>query len=126
MDTASGYQAESATVERFFQWGKRSGGINYQVCLLCVKVNQGGYLGIDFCKGLILETFEFAHNGKEYKDLSSERQGQMSVRCPWSAVRGGMEHGVRITNLEIFSWIVTPDSYLLAFQNRLDKGAELE
>ena len=93
MDTASGYQGESATVERFFQWGKRSGGINYQVCLLCVKVNQGGYLGIDFCKGLILETFEFAHNGKEYKDLSLERQVQMSVGRPSSVVAQGIEHG---------------------------------
>jgi hypothetical protein len=93
VDAPCGNKGETASVEGFVERRERGGGVDHQFCSLGIKVHERGNLGVDFGQDLVLQTFEFTHNGKKYKELSSERQEEKGM--------GGIaDCGLRIANLK--------------------------
>jgi hypothetical protein len=74
-----GNKDEAAPFKGFVERRERGGGVDHQFCSLSIKVHERGNLGVDLGQGLVLQTFEFTHNGKEYKNLSSERQEEKGM-----------------------------------------------
>jgi hypothetical protein len=72
--TPCGDKDEAASFEGFVERRERGGGVYHQFCSLSIKVHERGNLGVDFGQGLVFQTFEFTHNGKEYKRFRPERQ----------------------------------------------------